>query len=227
QSLLPHEDAVLYVDSDVIFVHPVEDLWSYFGQMNDQHLTLMISDVEDMPLNPYFNRTRDMPHYKRYGLNAGVMLMNLTRMRDFGLQAVLMGLVDEYLNDLSYWDQDLFNIVFHVHPEKVLRGACRWNFMHIICLSKIACKGQTPALVHGTAQTFSHPTRVKAMRAIGLAMQQYQLGTSLERNFVDVLDQNLQSSGTSLCTEKLRSFVKDWRKVARQIDVERSWNTSE
>ncbi|KAM7304967.1 hypothetical protein ISCGN_014867 [Ixodes scapularis] len=117
-------------------------------------------------------RAGPRPRVVTTGLNAGVMLMNLTQMRDFGLEAVLVGLVDEYLNDLWYVDQDLFNIVFHVHPEKVLRGPCPWNFMHIICLSKITCKGQTPALVHGTFQTFSHPTKVKAMRAIGFAMQQ-------------------------------------------------------
>ncbi|CAN8019834.1 unnamed protein product [Ixodes persulcatus] len=226
-SLLPHKDAVLYVDSDVVFVHPVEDLWRYFGQMNDQHLTLMVSDVEDTSLDPYFNRTRNMPRYKRYGLNSGVMLMNLTRMRDFGLEAVLMGLFDKYQNDLVYRDQDLLNVVFHVHPERVLLGACRWNFMHVACWSKVACKGQTPALVHGTFKTFSYPTRVKGMWAIGFAMQQYQLGRSLERNFVDVLDQNLQSAGTSLCTKKVRSFVTDWRKLARQIDVERGWNTAQ
>ncbi|CAN7940386.1 unnamed protein product [Ixodes hexagonus] len=153
------------------------------------------------------------------------MLMNLTRMRAFSLETRLTGLVDKYRKNLYYGDQDLINIVFHDHPGRVLQGPCRWNFMHVVCWSRTACKGETPALVHGTYQTFRHLTRAKGMRAIGLAMQQYQLGTSLERNFVDVLEQNLRSAGRSLCADKVRSFVKQWRKLAREVDIQRGWNT--
>ncbi|CAN7940470.1 unnamed protein product [Ixodes hexagonus] len=153
------------------------------------------------------------------------MLMNLTRMRAFDLETVLVGLVDEYQKNLVYKDQDLLNIVFHDHPDRVLRGPCRWNFMNGVCWSRVACKGETPALVHGTYQTFRHPTRAKRMTAIGLAMQQYQLGTSLERNFVNVLEQNLRSAGTSVCADRVRGFVEQWRKLARQVDTERGWGT--
>ncbi|CAN8007750.1 unnamed protein product [Ixodes pacificus] len=224
-SVLPKEDAVLYVDSDIMFLHPVEDLWKYFGEMNDQQLTFMVSDVEDPSLSLYFHRQRKMPRYGRYGLNSGVMLMNLTRMREFGLEARLVGLADEYRNDLEYRDQDLFNIVLHDHPDRVFVGPCRWNFIHGVCWSKLACQDEIPAIVHGTENTFFDPLKEKAYGAIGSAMQQYELGTSLERNFVDVLERNLRSVGTTLCAEKFRHFVKHWRKLARQVDADRGWST--
>ncbi|CAN7941450.1 unnamed protein product, partial [Ixodes hexagonus] len=225
--LLPQEDAVLYVDSDVIFVRPVEDLWNYFGDMNDQQLALMISDVEDMPLNPYYNRTA-MPRYGLYGLNSGVMLMNLTRMRDFGMEALLVALMDKHRPEaLPFPDQDILNMAFHDHPDKLLQGHCRWNFMHVTCWSRTACEGETPALVHGTYKTFTDLTRAKGMRVIGQAMQQYRLGTSLERNFVDVLEENLRDAGTSLCSDKVRSFVRHWRQLARTLDAERGWKTTD
>ncbi|XP_042150769.1 glucoside xylosyltransferase 2 [Ixodes scapularis] len=169
--LLSEEDGVLYVDSDAVFFHPVEDLWNYFGQMNDQQLAVVFSDVEDEALTIY--NEWEMPHYKRYGINAGVMLMNLTRMRNSGLDALLLSWMDKYHHKvLDFHDQDIINTVFHHHPEKVFHGPCKWNFVHLVCLSNISCRGETPALVHGTYQTFSDSYRVPAYRAIGKAMQQ-------------------------------------------------------
>ncbi|KAM7293847.1 putative glycosyltransferase domain-containing protein [Ixodes scapularis] len=169
-----------------------------------------------------------MPHYKRYGINAGVMLMNLTRMRTSGLDALLLSWMDKYHHKvLDFHDQDIINTVFHHHPEKVFHGPCTWNFVHLVCLSNISCRGETPALVHGTNETFSDPYRVPAYRAIGKAMQQYRLGTSLERGFIDVLEENLRSTKSSVCADKIQGFVVHWRRLARQLDIERGWNTTE
>lgn len=50
------------------------------------------------------------------GVNSGVMLMNLTRIRDFDW----MDTMDEYLTiykyNITFGDQDLLNILFYNYP---------------------------------------------------------------------------------------------------------------
>ena len=50
------------------------------------------------------------------GVNSGVMLMNLTRMRAFKWQDYIIPFYQEYKLKITWGDQDLINIIFHFHP---------------------------------------------------------------------------------------------------------------
>ena len=52
------------------------------------------------------------------GVNAGVMLMNLTRMRQFRFQKRAMAAQVLYDEKISLADQDIVNIIFHTFPGK-------------------------------------------------------------------------------------------------------------
>ncbi len=52
------------------------------------------------------------------GLNAGVMLMNLTRMRQVDWMRDIAALYKEHHKRLSLGDQDLINVYFHYYPSK-------------------------------------------------------------------------------------------------------------
>ncbi|EEC11534.1 hypothetical protein IscW_ISCW009544 [Ixodes scapularis] len=80
--MLPNEDAVLYVDADTLFLSPVEELWSVFEKMNESHLTALTYETEDVRTNWYQQHGKH-PYPAPFGVNAGVMPMNLTRMRSF------------------------------------------------------------------------------------------------------------------------------------------------
>lgn len=52
------------------------------------------------------------------GLNSGVMLMNLTRMREFNWISRLAPVLEKYRLYLTWGDQDIINVIFHDHPGK-------------------------------------------------------------------------------------------------------------
>ena len=49
------------------------------------------------------------------GVNSGVMLMNLTRMRQFGWEKYVVPIYHEYKNKIVWGDQDIINIVYPCH----------------------------------------------------------------------------------------------------------------
>jgi len=50
------------------------------------------------------------------GVNSGVMLMNLTRMRAFSWTNYVVPIYKEYKLKITWGDQDIINIIFHFHP---------------------------------------------------------------------------------------------------------------
>lgn len=69
-----------------------------------------------------------VPYYGETGLNAGVMHMNLTRMKDFpegGWTAANMKVFDDFKNKIKLADQDILNILFH----KVTKTYSKWRIV--------------------------------------------------------------------------------------------------
>ncbi|CAN8028494.1 unnamed protein product, partial [Ixodes persulcatus] len=146
--MLPNEDAVLYVDADTLFLNPVEELWSVFEKMNESHLTALSYEAEDL-----------------------VMPMNLTRMRNFDWVSRLATLMEEYAGRIPWGDQDLMNILFSSHPDKLLMLTCRWGYRQDNCRFHDSCSGETPALLHANAKCFTSPFRSPAFSAIHMVMR--------------------------------------------------------
>lgn len=66
-----------------------------------------------------------VPFYGKTGLNAGIMHMNLTRMKNFpdgGWTAANMKVFDTYRKKIKLADQDILNILFHKVRELHDRG---------------------------------------------------------------------------------------------------------
>lgn len=80
QLILKHVDSILYVDSDILFLHPVDRLWSFLSEFNSTQLAAMAPEHEE-PRIAWYNRFARHPFYGRTGVNSGVMLMNMTRLR--------------------------------------------------------------------------------------------------------------------------------------------------
>ncbi|CAN7937881.1 unnamed protein product, partial [Ixodes hexagonus] len=169
--MLVEEDAVLYLDADVVLFRPVEELWSAFNAMNDFQFAGLAPDVEDYSGSVYMHNWKTR-YYGRYGLNSGVILMNLTRMRAYGFESLVMTLMDKYHKVLKLPDQDLLNMVFHDDPGRLYELSCRWNVLPPDCRALSSCLGHTATLLHGTDQFFVVPGREPAYQAVFLAMQQ-------------------------------------------------------
>lgn len=78
--ILRNVDSLLYVDTDVLFIRPVELIWDMLAQFNATQLVAMAPEHEE-PRIGWYSRFSRHPYYGKTGINSGVMLMNLTRMR--------------------------------------------------------------------------------------------------------------------------------------------------
>lgn len=80
QVILKDVDSLLYVDTDVLFLRPMDDIWSLLKSFNSTQLAAMAPEHE-VPKIGWYSRFARHPFYGVTGVNSGVMLMNLTRIR--------------------------------------------------------------------------------------------------------------------------------------------------
>ncbi|MEE6502472.1 hypothetical protein FKM82_004529, partial [Ascaphus truei] len=78
--ILQDVDSLLYVDTDVLFLRPLDDIWAFLKHFNDTQLAAMAPEHE-IPKIGWYSRFARHPYYGSTGVNSGVMLMNLTRIR--------------------------------------------------------------------------------------------------------------------------------------------------
>jgi UDP-xylose:glucoside alpha-1,3-xylosyltransferase len=112
---LKEVDSLIYVDTDVLFLSGLDDIWSHFKSFNSSHLAGLAPEHEE-PNMGWYNRFARHPYYGKLGLNSGVMLMNLTRMREFKFVDKIYPIYQEYKYNITWGDQCLLNILFHFYP---------------------------------------------------------------------------------------------------------------
>ncbi|KAJ7403237.1 Glucoside xylosyltransferase 2 [Pitangus sulphuratus] len=78
--ILKDVDSLLYVDTDVLFLRPIDDIWHILQEFNSTQLAAMAPEHE-IPKIGWYSRFARHPYYGTTGVNSGVMLMNLTRIR--------------------------------------------------------------------------------------------------------------------------------------------------
>ncbi|XP_056294463.1 glucoside xylosyltransferase 2 isoform X1 [Pseudoliparis swirei] len=126
--ILKDVDSLLYVDTDVLFLRPMDDIWDLLKSFNGTQLAAMAPEHE-IPKIGWYSRFARHPFYGVTGVNSGVMLMNLTRIRStmfknsmiptgLSWEDILHPLYQKYKNHITWGDQDLLNIIFHYNPGK-------------------------------------------------------------------------------------------------------------
>ncbi|RXG56063.1 Glucoside xylosyltransferase 1 [Armadillidium vulgare] len=106
---LPSEEAVIFLDTDIIFLKSPEILWEEFAFFNSDQLSGL------SPSLYLYHRRRNFPVYGKSGLNAGVWMMNLTRIRSIpgGWTNTILKIASHYERKLKHFDQDIANIIFN------------------------------------------------------------------------------------------------------------------
>lgn len=117
QVLLPHITSIMYMDTDTLFFVPPKDLWVQFHNMDSSHLAAMVLDAEDRT-SGWYNKFARHPFVGELGVNSGVILMHLKRMRETQTNwtSTMESIFSRYYKVLVWGDQDLLNIFFHFHP---------------------------------------------------------------------------------------------------------------
>ncbi len=139
--MLPDINELIYLDFDIVFLSPVEELWKYFGQMSS---TQMIGIVRESYHNEFGwfykggrKRYKSIPYIPPVPFNAGVLLMNLTRMRNFEWSSKSMEIFESYkeiLVETKTADQGLINIFLTQYNDSFLEIPCHWNYIEDHCM---------------------------------------------------------------------------------------------
>ncbi|XP_054289330.1 glucoside xylosyltransferase 1-like isoform X1 [Macrosteles quadrilineatus] len=209
-SLLKQYDSVLYVDTDTLFLTQLEDIWQHFHHMNSSQMAALAPEHED-PNTGWYNRFARHPYYGKLGVNSGVMLMNLTRMRQFGWDQYLSPIYKAFRLKITWGDQDIINIIFHYHPESLYVYSCRYNYRSDHCMYMSVCQdahAHGVAVVHGSRGTF-HSDRQTTFKAIFSALEEYQLGTDAYQNLLLPLENRLDATSHTNCGKVRNIFTKN------------------
>nr|XP_054757673.1 glucoside xylosyltransferase 1-like [Lytechinus pictus] len=196
--LLPHVDSLLYVDTDILFIRPIEEIYSFFKQFNSTQMAAMTPEHEVKNIG-WYNRFARHPYYGETGMNSGVMLMNLTRMRQFGWTKKIVPIYHEYKLKITWGDQDLINIVFHDYPQGLFPYTCEWNYRPDHCMYSNNCRRTDEhgiAVIHGNRGVY-HNEKQLAFRAIYESFRDYTFGADLEMGLIQPLTQQLNQPSLS------------------------------
>jgi lipopolysaccharide biosynthesis glycosyltransferase len=116
QFLDPDMDKVLYLDSDLIVLDDIGDLWD--TDISRYYLGAVLDPYSDNHINLGFREDEKC-------FNAGVLLVNLRKWREANVVPTFVRYVEENSAILRYHDQCTLNAVFH---GQVLLLPYRWNF---------------------------------------------------------------------------------------------------
>lgn len=93
--------------------------------------------------------SRSLPYYGEFGLNAGVLLLSLERVRATSFSKDRDEIISFYYpkRALPLGDQDVLNAHAHHHEEHIHVMSCNFNFR-----SDTACYDGFPVILHGNRQ---------------------------------------------------------------------------
>ncbi|TRY56277.1 hypothetical protein DNTS_028391 [Danionella cerebrum] len=179
-------------------------LWSQFSLFNQTQLTAMAPEHED-PRIGWYNRFSRHPYYGTTGVNSGVMLMNLTRIRGKRFKStdsthLISGHSPENDLDQLPWSSG-DDLHFCFTSECVALLSCEWNYRPDHCMYGSNCgsaQGSGVAVLHGN--------------------RGFVFGQDLIQNLLVPLEENLKkpehshvycSRGRDAFTRKLRQSLRD------------------
>ncbi|XP_005993231.1 glucoside xylosyltransferase 1 [Latimeria chalumnae] len=222
--ILKDVDSLLYVDTDILFLRPIDDLWSFLKEFNSTQIAAMAPEHEE-PRIGWYNRFARHPYYGKTGINSGVVLMNMTRiMRKYfkndlttaRLQwgDLLMPLLKKYKLNITWGDQDLLNIIFYHNPESLFVFPCHWNYRPDHCIYGSNCKeaeAEGVFVLHGNRGVY-HNEKQPVFRAVYEAIRNYSFGDDPFRSLLHPLEMELQKTTHTYCGRIHQVFTKQLKK---------------
>uniref|UniRef100_A0A8I5ZMN1 UDP-D-xylose:beta-D-glucoside alpha-1,3-D-xylosyltransferase n=1 Tax=Rattus norvegicus TaxID=10116 RepID=A0A8I5ZMN1_RAT len=228
QVILKDVDSLLYVDTDVLFLRPVDDIWKLLRQFNSTQLAAMAPEHE-IPKIGWYSRFARHPFYGSAGVNSGVMLMNLTRIRStqfknsliptgLAWEEMLLPLYQKYKNAITWGDQDLLNIIFYFNPECLYVFPCQWNYRPDHCMYGSNCKEaerEGVSVLHGNRGVY-HDDKQPTFRALYEAIRDFPFRDNLFQSMYYPLQLKFLETVHTLCGRIPQVFLKQIEKTMRR-----------
>lgn len=206
--VLTSVDSVLYLDTDTLVLRPVEDIWNHFKQFDSLQLASMSPEGEESSIT-WYPRFARHPFAGTNGMNSGVMLMNLTRMRAFPWTEKILEAYQKYKLSITWGDQDLLNIIFHDHPELLYVYSCDWNYRPDHCMYGNNCRAAKDngiSVIHGNRGVYHNDKQV-FFKEIYTTIRDFKPGDNVQ-SLVTHLAENLHAISDPYCGLMADSALK-------------------
>jgi lipopolysaccharide biosynthesis glycosyltransferase len=102
---LPNVEIIIYLDCDVIVEKPLDEL--FHTDLGDN---CMAAVADYYSKNFFHQQSIGYNHHRPY-VNAGVLLMNLRRLRNLDMQKNIERYLKQHRHDLLHADQDIINVL--------------------------------------------------------------------------------------------------------------------
>uniref|UniRef100_A0A8C6FDT2 UDP-D-xylose:beta-D-glucoside alpha-1,3-D-xylosyltransferase n=3 Tax=Monodon monoceros TaxID=40151 RepID=A0A8C6FDT2_MONMO len=226
--ILKDVDSLLYVDTDVLFLRPVDDIWKLLRQFNSTQLAAMAPEHE-IPKIGWYSRFARHPFYGSAGVNSGVMLMNLTRIRSaqfknsmiptgLAWEDMLYPLYQKYKNAITWGDQDLLNIIFYFNPECLYVFPCQWNYRPDHCMYGSNCRAaerEGVSVLHGNRGVY-HDEKQPTFKALYEAIRDFPFQDNLFQSMYYPLQLKFLETVHTLCGRIPQVFLKQIEKTMKR-----------
>ncbi|CAI5688914.1 unnamed protein product [Oreochromis niloticus] len=227
--ILKDVDSLLYVDTDVLFLRPMDDIWNLLKSFNRTQLAAMAPEHE-VPKIGWYSRFARHPFYGVTGVNSGVMLMNLTRIRStlfknsmiptgLSWEDLLHPLYQKYKNHITWGDQDLLNIIFHYNPERLFIFPCQWNYRPDHCMYGSNCKGaeeEGVSILHGNRGVY-HDDKQPAFKVVYDAIHNFPFEDNMFQSLFYPIQTKFLDTVNTLCGRIPQVFLKQIEKTMRKV----------
>ncbi|XP_060095539.1 glucoside xylosyltransferase 2 [Heteronotia binoei] len=227
--ILKDVDSLLYVDTDVLFLRPIDDIWDFLKAFNSTQLAAMAPEHE-IPKIGWYSRFARHPYYGTTGVNSGVMLMNLTRIRNAqfrnsmiptGLtwEEMLYPLYQKYKNYITWGDQDLLNIIFSFNPECLYLFPCQWNYRPDHCMYGSNCKGAEEegiSILHGNRGVY-HDDKQPTFKALYEVIRDFSFEDNLFQSMYYPLQSKFLDTVHTLCGRIPQVFLKQVETTMKKV----------
>lgn len=124
-------DRVIVLDVDMSVHRDITELWQFFSQFTESCLFAAVEQQSDWYLGTLPDHRKNIiwPANGR-GLNTGVMLLELKKMREAKWHSFWKNTAIRHLQHFqrtTLAEQDIVNVIFLEHPEKGMLLPCYWN----------------------------------------------------------------------------------------------------
>ena len=212
--ILVDVDALIYIDTDVLFLEAPENLWHIFNNFDESHIAALAFECGSEE-NCWYKNGLPYPYFKPYGLNSGVMLMNLTRMRMLRWENQLVEIYLTYKKHLAYGDQDILNIFFQLNKKTLHKLSCYWNYRPHLCINGNVCleaeKNGISAL-HGSGQIFQKSNLQGGFYLVNEAFRNFKFEDNFQEKIVnstkDLLSFHKHKYNSNPCSKMLDAILK-------------------
>lgn len=207
---------LILMDADTLFADDVRKLWSLFSEFNaTQEIGLAPEQMEHLKSGWYKNREnmkpceriRCAPFFKPYGLNSGVVLLDLDRIRISKMMGEMAAMAKKYDPEaFPLADQDFYNAYGFHHPDRVFELPCTWNVRtDSLChISKI----EPVQIFHGSRFKFHHRLDQGERNAASIAWA--LLGETLWPSSASVVAALRQNVSKLLDEQGSYSYKRPW-----------------